>query len=174
MRLGAALVGPRVRVREHTPADLDAFHAWRGDPVAMRYLPWRSRSRAESRAALADAIAQQRLSERARYFFAVDLAGTGDRIGDVGFDLRPDGEAGFGWFLRPEWWGRGLATEAARLTIDFAFARVGVAAVVASCDARNRASERVMQKCGLVRVGASPRRDEATARLHYRRERPPR
>ncbi|MCZ6463460.1 MAG: GNAT family N-acetyltransferase [Proteobacteria bacterium] len=53
------LVGPRVRLREHTPEDLDAMHAWLGDREVMRFLSWGTSSLDETRAHLAECIAEQ-------------------------------------------------------------------------------------------------------------------
>src|SRR5262245_23665441 len=46
----------------------------------------------------------------------------GQFVGWAGLDGRGDnGEAEFGWYLASRYWGRGYATEATRLLIDFAF-----------------------------------------------------
>src|ERR687895_670485 len=55
-------------------------------------------------------------------------------------------------FLR-EHWGRGYATEAARAAIRFAFDEMGLDRLVAVTLPTNRASRRVMEKCGLSFVG---------------------
>lgn len=58
-----------------------------------------------------------------------------------------------GYRLRRAWWGRGIATEAARACIDHAFAN-GVARVVASVHPQNVRSQRVLEKLGFERVNA--------------------
>jgi len=171
LRLAAPLVGPRVSLREHVESDLDAYHAWRGDPAVMRFLPWRSRSRDDSRVSLAEAIAEQASPGRTKYFLAVERLKGGVIAGDVGFDLRENGEAGLGWFLPPAFQGQGLATEAAKLLIGFAFEHLRLRAVIASCDSANHASERVMQKCGMTPIARTPRTSRSGIRLHYRLER---
>ena len=42
-----------------------------------------------------------------------------------------------GWRVAPAWWGRGLATEAARASVDFGFERLGLRSVVSIIDERN-------------------------------------
>ena len=170
MRLDAPLFGRRVSLREHVESDLDAYHAWRGDRAVMRFLSWRSRSREQSRASLADAIAEQSRADRTKCFLAVERLADGAIAGDVGLDLREDGEVGIGWFLLPGFQGEGIATEAAGLLIRFAFERLGFRAVVASCDSENRASSRVMRKLGMTKVTEHPRESRTATRLHYRLE----
>jgi ribosomal-protein-alanine N-acetyltransferase len=54
-----------------------------------------------------------------------------------------------GYFLLPDYWGKGYATEAAKAVIRFAFGSCGVHKLTASCLMENIASERVMIKSGL-------------------------
>jgi len=87
-----------------------------------------------------------------------------DGFGLWSLRLRDGGElAGFGgfWHFRdpPErelllglaeaWWGQGLAAEAGRALVRFAFEELGFDAVRGSTDAPNRASVRVMEKLGM-------------------------
>jgi RimJ/RimL family protein N-acetyltransferase len=54
-----------------------------------------------------------------------------------------------GWRLGSAWWGRGLATEAARASVEFGFERLGLHSMVAIVDARNERSLRVTAKLGM-------------------------
>ena len=69
-------------------------------------------------------------------------------------DERGRGEGGLGYFLEPDFWGRGLATDAARLVVELGFGELGMQKISASCDAGNVGSERVMQKLGMTREAA--------------------
>lgn len=73
-----------------------------------------------------------------------------------GIGIRPHvgesaGVAEFGYWLGREYWGRGLATEAALLLAAFAFARRKLRRLEAHVFAPNIASARVLEKCGFVR-----------------------
>jgi [ribosomal protein S5]-alanine N-acetyltransferase len=59
-------------------------------------------------------------------------------------------EVEIGYALLPEHWNQGLATEIAQASIDVAFNGLGAAEVVAFTLPTNRASRRVMEKCGLT------------------------
>ena len=58
-------------------------------------------------------------------------------------------EIEIGWWLARAWWGKGLATEAAREALRDGFERVGLRRVVAIAQPQNRASIRVMEKLGM-------------------------
>ena len=54
-----------------------------------------------------------------------------------------------GWWLARSYWGRGLATEAARAVLRDGFERAGLERIVAVAHPGNRASRRVMEKLGM-------------------------
>lgn len=58
-----------------------------------------------------------------------------------------------GIHLRPEFWGRGLATEAARVVITYAFGTLGATALFAGHHPANQDSRRVVQRLGFRYVG---------------------
>jgi RimJ/RimL family protein N-acetyltransferase len=64
-----------------------------------------------------------------------------------------DGILELGFHLRPAFWGQGLAPEAARGIIDYAFTEVGVKALFAGHHPLNEASRRVLLKVGFVYTG---------------------
>ena len=70
----------------------------------------------------------------------------------AGDDL-PDGEIEIGYILRPSAWGKGYATEAATRLLTFAFEETPLEEIVATTDTENTASQRVLEKCGLVGEG---------------------
>jgi RimJ/RimL family protein N-acetyltransferase len=56
-----------------------------------------------------------------------------------------------GYFFEPEFWGKGYATEAAKLITGYAF-ELGAIQVIAECDKVNSNSERVMKRCGTQKL----------------------
>ncbi len=62
-----------------------------------------------------------------------------------------------GFWIHPERWGEGFATEASRAIIDFAFEDLKAEKIIASHALWNIASKRVMEKLGLVYVRENPR-----------------
>jgi ribosomal-protein-alanine N-acetyltransferase len=59
-------------------------------------------------------------------------------------------EVELGYALRPEWWGRGLATEMSRVALEVGFERLGLESVVAFTMPTNVRSRHVMEKMGMT------------------------
>lgn len=76
-------------------------------------------------------------------------------IGDIGFKGGPDkqGAVEIGYSIIPAYRRRGLASEAARAMIAWAFTQPGVMRVIAECLPDNTGSVRVLENAGLHRTG---------------------
>lgn len=86
-------------------------------------------------------------------WWAVREPGTGRFIGRGGLRYATVGaeraiEVGFGFM--PEFWGRGLATELARVSVAQGIVRLGAAEIVSFTLPSNAASRRVMEKTGFA------------------------
>lgn len=78
----------------------------------------------------------------------------GTRLGDLCFKgLAPDGSVEIGYGLLPEARGKGYATEAVDAAVRWALGEPGVTRVEAETDPENRASQRVLEKCGFRPTG---------------------
>jgi ribosomal-protein-alanine N-acetyltransferase len=76
----------------------------------------------------------------------------GETIGSCGLQPLEIGgrdEVEVGWWLARGCWGKGLATEAARSVLRYAFERAGLARVIAIAMPENLASRRIMEKIGM-------------------------
>jgi ribosomal-protein-alanine N-acetyltransferase len=93
----------------------------------------------------------QEMFERARYgLWSLSLHGSTDIIGFCGFRFfHHPPELQLLYALHPSVWRRGLATEAAEAALRYAFEVLGLSEVVASADAPNLASIRVMERIGM-------------------------
>ncbi len=75
---------------------------------------------------------------------------TGEMIGFCGVGFWRDAQdLEIGWWLARQYWGRGLATEAARTALEDAFERAGLDRVISIARPENTASIRIMKKLGL-------------------------
>ena len=83
-------------------------------------------------------------------YWPIFLRAGGDLAGCCGLRPYPRRAATLelGFHLRPGHWGKGLATEAARAVIGFAFTRAGAAALFAGHHPDNAASARTLQRLG--------------------------
>jgi RimJ/RimL family protein N-acetyltransferase len=80
------------------------------------------------------------------------IALDGAPIGVCSIDLREDGPE-MGYWLGVPYWGRGLATEAARALIDHAFGDLEHDTLISGARVNNPASRRVLEKCGFQWTG---------------------
>ncbi len=80
--------------------------------------------------------------------YAVARVDDGLLVGAIG--LRADAGDSFGYWIGRPYWGMGYATAAVRAIIAVAFARQDRDELQASHLARNPASGRVMEKCGMI------------------------
>lgn len=69
-----------------------------------------------------------------------------------GIDLEAVGESTYeiGWIVDKEYRNNGFVTEAGKALVGYAFDVLSAKKVIAHCDIRNRASEKVMQKLGMT------------------------
>ena len=84
---------------------------------------------------------------------AVVLRATGRLVGDCGLirtTVEGVPEVELGWIVRREYWGTGIATEAARAWRDHAFTRLGLERIVSMVSEENVASRRVAEKLGMA------------------------
>lgn len=139
---------PRLILRPLAPEDAAALLPILGDPANMRWYP-----RAFTPAEIASGIERQ----MERYRTGTGLLGmilkeSGVLVGDCGpawqdVDGRPELEIGY--HVHPAWQNRGLATEAAKAVREYAFASLGVEAVISMIRPENLPSRRVAEKNGL-------------------------
>lgn len=147
------LIGPRVLLRAWQPADRGSFAALNADPRVAEHLPGPIDRAASD--AFADRIDEH---HRAHGFglWALELPGVTPFAGFVGLAV-PRFEAAFtpcveiGWRLAHAWWGRGYATEAARLVLRHGFGDLGLEEIVSFTVPANRRSIAVMERLGMRR-----------------------
>lgn len=139
----------RLVLRPLGPDDLDAALGLFNHPDVSRYL-WDGRPVSIQTASEYLAQSERDFAESGLGLFALH---TGDNERLAGFcGFRPSAESGepeLLYALLPECRGRGLATEAARECLQLAFREAGVRRVIASVDAPNRDSVRLLERLGM-------------------------
>lgn len=143
----------RLRLRQWRPEDRAPFAALNSDPVAMAFFP--ATLTREQSDALADRI-EGLIAERGWGFWAVEIKATGAFAGFVGLHVpKPDLPmmpcVEIGWRLLPEFWGKGFATEAARV----GFENLGLSEIVSFTAVPNARSWAVMERLGMTRDAAT-------------------
>lgn len=144
----------RCLLRPVQAADLEAMFVYRGDPYVTEHLGHAPLSRDEVQERI-----QARLSGQdpvPGWFVRGVAIVVDDRlVGDAMLRVQPGPEGRswqlwIGYALRPEVWGRGLATEVATALVDIG-EELGLS-VWAETFAENIASQRVLEKAGLELV----------------------
>ena len=146
------LTTERLLLRPFTEGDLEAVYAIESRPDVMRYLYWEPRTRDEARAALDRRVKMTSLDgEPSALRLAVVRRDSGELIGDFSLRLRSreDRQGEIGFMFHPDQQGRGYAAEAGRAVLELGFETFGLHRVYGSCDARNAASARLMERLGM-------------------------
>ncbi len=141
----------RLLLRPFEPSDEETlFQLW-NDADVRRFL-WDDQP--VSRETVREQIAQSQKDFREERFglFLISRAEEpGTVIGAAGLFRFPGADwVDLIYALRPAAWGKGLATEAARAVLRFAFEVVGLDEVLAGTDLGNVASQRVIERLGMT------------------------
>ncbi len=142
----------RLALRPWRHADLDRYHALRGDPEIARFLYDVPLTRDEAADKLADLRTE--ITETGTWInLAVEITATGQVAGDVGLCWRSDEHrrAEIGYAFLADQRGHGYATEAAAALVDLAFSDLGAHRVTGHLDSRNRESAGVLERLGMRR-----------------------
>lgn len=146
------LTTERLRLRPFEEGDLDAVYAMESRPEVVRYLYWEPRTRDEARAALDRRVRMTSLDDDAAALrLAVLRRDSGELIGDFSLSLRSrqDRQGEIGFMFHPDHQGHGYAAEAGRAVLALGFETFGLHRIFGSCDARNTASARLMERLGM-------------------------
>lgn len=150
------------------PGDAEAVFAYSSDPRVTRHSGWGThRSVEDSRSFLRFMVERYENGEPGNW--GIVHKASGELVGNCGFAFGWSPEharAELGYTLSRAYWGRGLMPEAVRRVIRFGFERLNLNRIEARCFAENSASERVMQKAGMLYEGTL--REQLFIRGSYR------
>jgi [ribosomal protein S5]-alanine N-acetyltransferase len=149
--------GDRVRLREFTSDDLERIWEWGSSPEFFRYVAIRPpASFDDERAWLAAVVEGAARRPRGDYELGIEAVDGSLLVGSLRLAIEPDRRlrsASIGYGIHPALWGRGYATEAARLIIEFGFQSLGHHRIWATYHPDNVASARVLDKAGMQLEG---------------------
>lgn len=143
----------RLRLRTLRPDDLDAFHAYRSDPLVARYQGWEPMTSREASDFLRIHAGQTTHAPDTWRQMAIADLESDLLMGDVGVWISPDSsQAEFGLSITPSAQGNGYGAECVRGLIQLLFSATSVTEVVASADIRNLACLAVLANSGMRRM----------------------
>jgi RimJ/RimL family protein N-acetyltransferase len=140
---------PRLLLRHYVPSDVDALSEVLCDRENMRYYP-NPFVRADVEAWIEKNL--RRYQEHSIGRWALVLKADGNFAGDCGLvHQQVDGvtEVEVGYALARNYRGQGLATEAARACLDYAFSNLGLQRVMSLIRPENLPSRRVAERNGM-------------------------
>jgi RimJ/RimL family protein N-acetyltransferase len=145
----------RLLLRDYRTDDWERVHIYGSMPDFSQFEAWGPNTVEETKRFIAIMTEQAQQNPRFRFDFAVCLKEDGLLIGGGGIrrESQTSKIANLGWAINPDFQGKGYATEAATALIKFGFEQLDLLIIYATCDTRNSASFKVMEKAGLKRVG---------------------
>jgi RimJ/RimL family protein N-acetyltransferase len=154
-----AIRGESIELREMEPEDVPSIAEIIADEAVLRYTTWKGATDPEAaegfvRMAQETAAATPRIE----YLLTIAYLPSGEVIGTGGIRQEDDaGEMGsLRCLLRRDWWGRGVASEAAILALRFGFETLGLQRIEADPALDNVAAVRLLEKVGMRRLEVQP------------------
>jgi [ribosomal protein S5]-alanine N-acetyltransferase len=144
------MTGPgsrNVLLRPIAEDDWSAVHAWASQERVCRYQPWGPNTIEQTREFVRGAAHAWASIPRTRLVYAITLHGS--VIGNCDLNLRGQGQGEISYVLHPDYWGKGLATAAARQLVQLGLDEHNLHRIFATCDPRNIASAAVLQRLGM-------------------------
>lgn len=140
----------RFFLRKFTNEDIIDFHEILSDEIVNTYLPWFLSQTLEDTQRFLEERVYPEYQKEVSYFYAIESKETRKVVGylDVtDIDLKEKcGDMGYG--IHREYWGQGIASEVSHALLK-QLKKDGFRYVHATCDQKNVASGKVMQKCGM-------------------------
>lgn len=152
MKAGVRIETPRLVLRHWRDDDLEEFYRLNNDERVMRFFATR---RTREQCLELFALIHEDLAKNGLGFCAIVDKQTDRAFGFTGLS-HVSFEASFipavevGWWLAPEYWGKGLAAEAANALLRHGFIDCGLQEIVAFAVHNNHASTTVMRRIGMT------------------------
>jgi RimJ/RimL family protein N-acetyltransferase len=140
------LESDRLGFRPWRPDDVDLAVALWADPEVARFITTSPPTPEDAEARLARELASQ--AEHGFAYWPIFLRESGEHVGCCGLRPYQPGQPELGVHVRPPFWRRGLAREAAQAVIRHAFDQLGARALFAGHNPKNEASRALLLALG--------------------------
>lgn len=147
------IAGARVVLRRFREDDAPALAGYRSDPEVSRYQAYDACSALEARKFIAG-LASVSPGQPGEWFqFAVSRLGEPELVGDCALrcDLDDPRQAELGFSFARASQGLGLASDAVRTLLGYAFGKLDLQRIRALTDERNRPAQRLLERVGFRR-----------------------
>jgi [ribosomal protein S5]-alanine N-acetyltransferase len=143
-----------VELRKLKADDIDAVHGLVSRMEVVRHMLLPLCSWAESEKFLRDALVEDPSDPWRSIVRGISESGNEEVVGLCGLVMLGGAEEGEVWYLvKPETWGKGIATDALKQLLNLGFGELGLHRIWATCLPENPASARVLEKAGMRKEG---------------------
>ncbi len=146
----------RLLLRKLSPEDTEDMYEYASLYETSKYLLWEPHPSPAYTADLIRFLQNEYRTERYSDF-AIILKGSGKMIGTVGFTSYDEKNSVMevGYVISPDYWHRGIATEALKAILSISFNEFNVQRAEAKYMPENVYSRSVMEKCGMTYEGTA-------------------
>lgn len=143
----------RFLLREIVESDLQDMYELDSDPEVHKYLGGKPVAKMEESEKIISYIRQQ-YKEYGIGRWAVINKGTGEFAGWSGLKYETELRENFNYYdlgyrLKPEFWGKGIATETSLKALEYAWDTLNLKEIYAAADVENIGSNKVLKKVGM-------------------------
>ncbi|MBL8007029.1 MAG: GNAT family N-acetyltransferase [Ignavibacteria bacterium] len=144
----------RLLLREITPADAKEIFAIYSSDAAMKYFGKDTFKTIDEAYEMIERV-RKGFRDREGIRWGISFKDSDMLIGSGGFWrlIKPHFRAEIGYDLHPDYWGKGIMTEAVKAMIEFGFGKMNLHSIEANTDPENAASARLLGKNGFVKEG---------------------
>ncbi|MBW8349665.1 GNAT family N-acetyltransferase [Bacillus sp. IITD106] len=147
--------GNTIKLRQIMEKDWPDIHTYASLPEVSRFQPWGPNTEEDTKAFVNQILNDAKVRPRTRYVYVIIEKELNKIIGSSELNIRDfsnrTGEVAY--IVHPDYWGKGYATEAARLMTKLGFTAFNLHRIFATCDTRNIGSAKVLEKVGMTLEG---------------------
>ncbi|MDR6552608.1 GNAT family protein [Paenibacillus qinlingensis] len=151
----STLIGDRVHLREFNFNDWIDVHKYASQEIVCRFQPWGPNNEEQTQVFVRQILEDAKKTPRNRFVFAIIEQSTGKMIGagEINIRSRTNLSGEIAYIIHPDYWGKGIATEVAKLLVNCGFKEFHLHRIYATCDPRNIGSAKVLSKVGMTQEG---------------------
>jgi ribosomal-protein-alanine N-acetyltransferase len=152
------IITERLVLREITEQDAESIYKLLSNPEVIKFDTFELFTDIKQAEDLIECFGEG-FRKKTAIFWGICLKNQSEVIGFCKCEIEiPKIRADFGYDLRPEYWNRGVMTEALDAVIDFTFNKADVNRIEALVSNENNGSIRVLEKLGFVKEGVLRKR----------------
>ncbi|MCX6112365.1 MAG: GNAT family N-acetyltransferase [Proteobacteria bacterium] len=156
----------RIILRPWKHSDISDYHKMMDNPLVLKYLPIDHFTLEDAETKIQSRIDQQ--NDHGFCIWAMVLKENNKLIGHCGLQyICETKDIEVGYALSPDQWNRGLATEAAKASLDYGFKTLRLGIILGLVFPDNKSSKHILKKIGMKYVGITGKYYNANEMLLY-------